>query len=210
MDETFKIIGWLFLVSLIVGGFYALLGGEREGTVNYSDCREVVQLKSDTLQKFYKKFTCEYIKSNDGKTILGGTCVHIDTDSSLLTSNSSCKTAFVYQKEPDIKCPDTVNGFLDVNGKCMCNTNYQFNNTSNKCEFDNSKVTISCNYGNQRTINGNDSGIQFSPSDFDASGNFTYDFDKNTQLQQVCQITGDDLNKVTQDNSTLFNVYLAR
>lgn len=210
MDEIWEILGGLFFVSLLIGGFLFLFGGEREGVVKYDDCRQIVQLKSDTTQKYYKKFTCEYIKSNDGKIILGGTCVHIDTDSSLLTSNSSCKTAFVYQKEPDIKCPDTVNGFLDVNGKCMCNQSYQFNGTSNKCEFDNSKVNISCNYGNKNIINGKDSGIQFSPSDFDAGGNFTYDFDKNTQLQQVCQITGDDLNKVTQDNSTLFNVSLAR
>jgi hypothetical protein len=69
--------------------------GEREGTVKYEDCREVITLQPDTLQAFFKSFTCSYRKAKGG-TIMQGLCVHADSDSTLFSSSHACATAYVY------------------------------------------------------------------------------------------------------------------
>ena len=122
MDDIWEILGGLFLVALVIGGFMFLFGGEREGTVSYSDCRQMVQLQPDTLQQYYKKFTCSYSKTQSGK-IMSGECVHVSNDNAFLGNTHSCATAFVYQKEQDPACKnDFKDGifypYLGYNDNC--------------------------------------------------------------------------------------------
>jgi len=53
-------------------------------------------------------------------------------------------------------------------------------------------VQIVCNYGSKKTISGQDSGLTFSKNEFDSNGNFT-DYDKNSIIQDVCEITSKDV-----------------
>lgn len=123
MDEIWEILGGLFFLSLLIGGFLFLFGGEREGVVKYDDCRQIVQLKSDTTQKYYKKFTCSYSKTQSGK-IMSGECVNISNDNSLLGNKSTCATAYVYEKEQDPVCKNNIKGgilypYLGYNDNCF-------------------------------------------------------------------------------------------
>jgi hypothetical protein len=95
--------GALVIIGLIIWGVTSLIGGEREGSVKYDDCRQTINLKSDTFQKYYKKFTCEYEKTSSGK-MMGGTCVHVDTSGGRFSNASTCETGYVYQKDPEVTC----------------------------------------------------------------------------------------------------------
>jgi|GEM_PF-2005567 len=135
--ELTGIISLVFIV-LVIWGIFSLFGvsfgAENEGITKYDDCRQIVNIQENSWQRYFMKFTCTYIKSSTGK-ILGGQCVHIANDNSLLGGSHTCATAYVYQKSSEVVCPDTVNGFLDVNGNCQCNQGYKFNTSSNKCEL---------------------------------------------------------------------------
>jgi hypothetical protein len=111
--------GFIIFVGFIVWGLTAFLGGEREGYVKYSDCRETINLPSDNLQVLYKKFTCTYQKTRNG-IIMGGTCVHIDRSWSLFGSNSdTCDTAYVYEKKQESgHCTDKDYPYLHYDGMC--------------------------------------------------------------------------------------------
>jgi hypothetical protein len=134
-EDTNSSSGWGFLIILVLigWGITSWIGGEREGVVKYDDCRETITLKPDNFQKYYMKFTCNYTKSNSGK-IMSGECVHIDTNDSFFSVGSSCVRAYVYQKEPEIKCSDTANGYLGNDDKCYCNSGFKFNDGTRKCE----------------------------------------------------------------------------
>lgn len=133
-NETGTGIVGLIVIGLIIWGLVSWIGGEQEGIVNTSDCRSVVTLQSNTLQKYYKKFTCEYLRDSKGE-ITGGTCAHVNTNSTVFSSGSACETAYVYQVAPQITCPDTTNGYLDTSsGQCMCKVGHVFNTGTNKCE----------------------------------------------------------------------------
>ncbi|MFH1565538.1 MAG: hypothetical protein ABIC82_06940 [bacterium] len=104
------------------------MGVEREGTIKYDDCREIIEIKDDSILKFFKDFTCSYSKTKTGK-IMSGNCVNIKT-----TSENQCLRAYIYYVEPEIKCPDEVNGYLGYDGECHCNTGYSFIENTKKCE----------------------------------------------------------------------------
>lgn len=203
-NEGILVLFGLGLLGLFVAWVFGFnFGNQEEGIVKYADCRQTVTLKEGDWSTYFNKFTCDESKTTTGKS-MGGQCV------SVKLNNNSCEKAYVYQKSPEIKCPDTVNGYLSVSGECKCNSGYKFDNTSNKCEFDNSKVTIYCHYGNKKIINGTDSNIKFSYSNFNYDGSFNYDFDINDKLQKVCEIGDNDLSLLNENGGTLFSVYLAK
>ncbi len=80
---------------------------EREGVTDFSDCREIINLQPDNFQKYYKTFTCQYVRRASGK-IVSSTCVHVDAYSGGLlgSSNGKCETAYIYTSEagPDTRC----------------------------------------------------------------------------------------------------------
>ena len=103
---------WIIIGIVLVGVcVFNFIGGEQEGAIDINDCREVINLESDNLQKYYHKFTCSYIKTNDGKTIKG-TCARVK-----LTKENECTKAYVYEKESEVEC---LKGYpyADVEGKC--------------------------------------------------------------------------------------------
>jgi len=106
-------IRWIVAITigLVIGGCYAIFGGEREGTVEYDDCKEKIYLKSDNDKRLFNKFTCEYSKTKSGK-IMGGVCMHVD-----YFDNNECKSVYIYEKEPDSVCPET-SPYLDYDDKC--------------------------------------------------------------------------------------------
>lgn len=117
-DVWGAIVGiFLFFVicGLVLGGLMTIFGGESEGTVKYDDCRQTITIKQNSWDTLFKKFICSDFKSNSGK-LISGTCVHIDTES------GSCKTVYIYTKEPDINCGN--NSTPDVDDKCYCNYGY--------------------------------------------------------------------------------------
>ena len=77
------------------------------------------------------------------------------------------------------------------------------------------KVQIVCNFGNKKTINGQDSGITFTTDDFDANNNFV-SFQKNAQIRSVCGISDEVVQKFEKQNSAggdlpqLFNVNMGQ
>ncbi len=140
LNEAIEGFIGLIILGVVVLGAWGILslfgisfGIENEGTAHYNDCRQIITLKQDDWRKYLKKFTCDYIKLPNGK-ILGGTCVHIENNDSLFSSGSECNIAYLYEKEPEIKCSDMVNGFIGMDGTCQCKLGYKFNNDSKKCE----------------------------------------------------------------------------
>jgi hypothetical protein len=109
----------LAVIGLICYGAYSLfvnIGGavgEQEGYVKSDDCRETVLLQEDTAQKYFKQFTCTYIKTRSGK-ILGGTCAHVVMDG----SPAYCKTVYTYQKPSQINCSDPKFPFAGTDDLC--------------------------------------------------------------------------------------------
>jgi hypothetical protein len=83
----------LFLGILILGT--PSCGGEREGIVEYSDCRGKIILEPDTILKFYKTFTCQYTRRSSGQ-IVAGTCVHVVLSTGLFYSSGNCETAYIF------------------------------------------------------------------------------------------------------------------
>jgi hypothetical protein len=91
-------------------------GLEREGYVKYDDCRETVILQPDTMQKYYRTFTCS-VRKTKTNTVMGGQCVHIEYESSMLSSSRVCTVALVYQKLPGARCNDPA-PYLGYDDKC--------------------------------------------------------------------------------------------
>ena len=108
-------IASLFVVGIIgYGLFSAFGGGEREGTFKIDDCREVVRLNTDSIQKYFKDFTCALEKSKSGQ-IISGQCAHIDM------SGNVCKTAFIYDKKASGVCKDPNFPHLHYDDLCHSN-----------------------------------------------------------------------------------------
>lgn len=94
--------------GILYGLFVLLLAGcgADEGTVKYDDCRTIINLPSNNLQKYYKTFTCEYERRTTGK-IVSAFCVHVDVDKGFFYSSGKCERAYIYtseQSEPDRGC----------------------------------------------------------------------------------------------------------
>jgi hypothetical protein len=115
-ESAFEVLYGLASLVFIIWLIYFFVGsglGEREGRVNYSDCRETIPLAEDNFHKFYQGFTCEYYKTEKGK-IINGTCVHIDYD-----GNSGCKVAYIYNRGQDKnQCTDKKFPVLGINDMC--------------------------------------------------------------------------------------------
>lgn len=118
-------LGCLVIIGIIGWAIYTyqpitIFGGEREGSVKFDDCREVVYLNPDTIQKYYKTFTCSYRKTDKG-VLLNSNCVHVDNDSTLFTSSHTCKTAYVYSFQLEKNhggCSDLAYPYLGYDDKC--------------------------------------------------------------------------------------------
>ena len=117
----------LVVIAIFAGrGVISMFGGEREGEVKYNDCREVVRLKDDAIQKYYRTFTCSYLRTVNGK-IMGGECVSIDTP----LFGSGCSMAYVYEKKPELHCwPHST---LNYDEKCTCEDGYFWNADKTAC-----------------------------------------------------------------------------
>jgi hypothetical protein len=107
----------IVVIGLILWGISALFFGEREGTVNVSDCRETISLQPDTFQKYYKTFTCTTQKTKSG-LLMRGVCIHVDTDGSIFSSSHSCAVAYVYEKKQEGHCTDPKFPYLGEDDKC--------------------------------------------------------------------------------------------
>lgn len=109
------VLASLGMIGAIGFGLYFVFGGsEREGLVKIDNCLEVVQLKNDSIQSYYKDFTCVMEKSKSGR-IISGSCTHIDM------SGNTCKTAFIYQKKPSDVCKDPKFPHLHYDDLCWPN-----------------------------------------------------------------------------------------
>src|SRR5437899_2227211 len=115
-----KIADALRAISVIAG--FAILiipfatfiaGHEREGTVKYDDCREVVTIDHKSWHRYLNDFTCAYQRTINGK-VMAGECVHVETT----FLGAGCRIAYVYQKQPQLKCPP--HSTLTVDDKCTC------------------------------------------------------------------------------------------
>src|ERR1041385_500807 len=79
--------GW-GIVSLFDFNYH----GTNEGTVNYSDCRQVVTLQPNDWRTYFGTFVGTELKTKSG-TSLGGEFVKTETQSGL------CTKAYVYYKQ---------------------------------------------------------------------------------------------------------------
>lgn len=111
--KSMKAINIFFVVASIV--MLSSCGGEREGTVKTSDCRERIFINEDSIEALTKKFTCTYYKTRQGR-IMGGSCVHIEYD-----SNGQCKASYTYSKKQDNVCLDKANPRLGMDDLCYPN-----------------------------------------------------------------------------------------
>lgn len=117
-DNIVSGVGVLIIVGLILWGIYSLLGwGEREGVVSYEDCRQIINLPSDTWEKYYHTFTCSYRKTQSG-LIMDGMCVRIENDRSLFSTSHTCATAYIYEKKQEGNCKDPQYPYMGYDDKC--------------------------------------------------------------------------------------------
>jgi hypothetical protein len=108
----------LALIGLAIWGGSSIFFGEREGFIKYEDCREVIRLQPDTLQKYYKTFTCSYRKTKSGKH-MGGVCVHVDSAGTLFSASNACTSAYVYQAESQNEgCKQPAYPYLGYDDQC--------------------------------------------------------------------------------------------
>ncbi|CAN5722388.1 hypothetical protein BH11PAT2_BH11PAT2_09350 [soil metagenome] len=116
----YGIIG-LAILGLIIFGAYSAFnyaaGGEQEGVIDYSDCRQTVNLKEGDWDTHTKKFTCNLYKTTTGK-IISGQCVHVE-----LTAEGKCNTAYVYDKTPELSCNGS-NQHVSEDAACVCDYGY--------------------------------------------------------------------------------------
>jgi hypothetical protein len=94
----------VFAIFGAVAGTFNLvvssIAAESEGVVSFSNCREQIYVQEDTLRRYFSQFTCDIQRTETGK-IMSGTCVNIK----LADDGSGCTTAYIYEKQPEVKCP---------------------------------------------------------------------------------------------------------
>ena len=95
--------------------FLAMGCQHQEGTVQYSDCREKIYIKSDSWRLHTDSYICDYNKVGNGR-ITGGKCVHVEVDDGI------CETAYIYNVEvkPDSGCSKKY-PYLGKDNKCYTN-----------------------------------------------------------------------------------------
>ena len=105
MKKLVMTISFLLMIGLVGCG-------EREGTSKWSDCREKINVKEFSFDKFSKTYTCEIYKTRQG-SVMGGVCASIEYD-----SNGQCKAAFIYHKKQDNVCLDKAFPRLGMDDLC--------------------------------------------------------------------------------------------
>jgi hypothetical protein len=125
MDDNIggQVLGLVFLALFIVGGLWLFgfnFGQYEEGTVDYSDCQQIIMVKnSDWHQIFFHKWICNPIKTQSG-AIMGGECARIEKDHSYPTP--LCARAYVYEMEAVGCTGNTKDGvaypYLGYDDKC--------------------------------------------------------------------------------------------
>lgn len=107
----------LGVLGLAAFGAYALLhnglgvGGEREGTIKYADCRVVIQTKPDDWQIATKEFVCVKQRTESG-VLMSAECASVETN-----QYGGCDRAYVYHRPPAARCPENA-PFLGYDDKC--------------------------------------------------------------------------------------------
>lgn len=145
----------LAVLGLAIYGIYALSqtsgSGEQEGTVDYSDCRQKIELKDGDSKIQSRKFTCSYSKTSTGK-IMSGSCISIEME------NGKCITAYTYEKKSEIICKDNeqvaydgscscVYGFVKSGGYCISENQSCQNSYGNNSHNDSYNNNCTCNIG---------------------------------------------------------------
>ena len=78
---------------------HELIWGEQEGIVKTGDCRSTVTVAEGAPATWFKKFTCDYVRSRAGK-IIGGNCIAVDIE------GAACKAVYVYKKRSTVACAE--------------------------------------------------------------------------------------------------------
>jgi len=110
---------------LLVSTCLLLLGCEREGIVDITDCPEKLYLDHGTkqgsrpLEYLFTTFTCQYDRTRGGRSIIGGFC--IARENALF--HAGCVRAAMYTRKSDIHCPAHQHAKDD--GKCYCDSGYE-------------------------------------------------------------------------------------
>ena len=108
--------GFLLILALAA----VSCGGERDGTVKYDDCREIIQLKGrSAFATIGKDFTCSISRTKSGKS-MGGQCVSV----ALSLLDGKCERAYVYEKKPANVC--WPNSHLTYEDMCQCDDGYSW------------------------------------------------------------------------------------
>jgi hypothetical protein len=117
----------LVILGLIIWGIASLFGfnyhGTSEGTIQYNDCREIIQIQPDSWHTYFGTFVCDYAKTQSGQ-IMGGQCVRIVNDSSLFSNSSACATAYVYEAPAAPVCKNNTYPYLGYDDMCYTMTQY--------------------------------------------------------------------------------------
>ncbi len=113
-------IGYLLVIAVVAWIIASIFGfnyhSTSEGTTDYSDCREVIQLDADSWHTYFGTFIGQTIKTNSGRT-MGGEFVNIKNDSSLFGNSHTCARAYIYQKKQDDVCSES-NPYLGYDDLC--------------------------------------------------------------------------------------------
>ena len=110
-DEIYSLSG-LFIFALIGLGIFWIFGGEKEGTIDTSDCRSSYEVKDEIWNRFFNKYTCTYTKTEAGE-IMSGTCQRAETTS----FTNECTAEYYYYKKPFKYCSEDY-PWLGSDGKC--------------------------------------------------------------------------------------------
>lgn len=116
---------WIIWIACVLWLVYWVFWWEREGYVNNIDnCQQEITIKDEFYNRIFRRFICEYNKTDDNK-IIYGTCYHANFD-----RDWNCTKLITYEKDADISCPDWQ--YLDDYWACQCYSSSQYA-TSNGC-----------------------------------------------------------------------------
>ncbi len=106
MSDSLAPLGCLVVGGLLLWGAYSAAqwvfaggdgNGEREGTVKYADCREIIRYNERPFTERFRPYTCDYNRNMAGK-IISGVCVRVEY------AGDSCSVARVYFRKSDVIC----------------------------------------------------------------------------------------------------------
>lgn len=116
------LIGFALFIAVVLWFFGFNYHGTSEGTVDYNDCREIIQLQPNNWHTYFGTFIGYTQKTNSGK-VMGGEFVRIVNDSSLFGNSHTCAKAYIYNKKQENICTDPTHPYLTSDD--MCST-YQY------------------------------------------------------------------------------------